>query len=415
MRADQQRKGSSQHPSSLDFARDDWFRQRRGAALILLVSLSSFAQGKISPAPALKDARQHHTATLLSDGRVLVVGGRGEGGLSTLASCELFDPKKSRWSTCAKLSIARSHHAATALDDGRLLISGGTTHESIEGQNRFVALASVEVYQPKKNVWTTVAPMTDARNGHTATLLLDGSVLVVGGAREQRQHLSSVERFEPRANTWQLEKPLNVARWLHAAVRTSDGDVVLVGGRSNAGQLGKGPGVSIADVERFDVKSGVWQVLPPMSEPRQRTALVAFASGGGLMVIGGQTATSPTNYAETWSPGLPDWKPFENHLSMSLSSHTGTRLPSGDLVVIGGEPPNAVDTTRVQRWVLSRKQWCLAGELVNGRKQHTATLLPDGRVLVVGGTSSGLPERSSELWAPVSGKCEEPPGVAMGW
>ncbi|MDP2274857.1 MAG: kelch repeat-containing protein [Archangium sp.] len=387
----------------------------RASLLLPLLATLAAAQGKVSPAPLLKDARQHHTASLLKDGRVLVVGGRGVDGLSTLASCELFDPKKNKWSTCAPLNVARSHHAATALEDGRLLVIGGTTHESIEGQNRFIALASVEVYEPKKNTWLTVAPMTDARNGHTATLLLDGTVLVVGGAREQRQHLTSVERFDPVANTWKPEKPLDVARWLHAAVRNSEGDVVVVGGRSNAGQQGKGPGVSIADVERFDVKSGSWQVLPPMSEPRQRTAVIAEASDGGIIVVGGQTATSSTNYAETWSPGLAEWKAFENHLSMSLSSHSGTRLPSGDLVVIGGEPPNSVDTTRVQRWLSSSKQWCLAGELFNGRKQHTATLLLDGRVLVVGGTSSGLPERSAELWAPAPGKCEDPPGISMGW
>jgi N-acetylneuraminic acid mutarotase len=128
-----------------------------------------------------------------------------------------------------------------------------------------------------------------------------------------------------------------------------------------------------------------------MSEPRQRTAVIAEASDAGVIVIGGQTASSSTNYAEQWGPGLAEWKAFENHLSMSLSSHTGTRLPNGDLVVIGGEPPNSVDTTRVQRWLVASKQWCLAGELLTGRKAHSATLLDDGRVLVVGGTSSGLP------------------------
>ena len=389
--------------------------RRFSSLAVTLLAFTAAAQGKVSPAPMLKEARFHHTATLLADGRVLVVGGRGADGISELASCELFDPKKNKWGACAPLKIARSDQAATALDDGRLLVTGGTTHQSINGQNRFVAIASVELYDPKKNTWTTVAPMTDARNGHTATLLLDGTVLVVGGAREQRQHLSSVERFDPKTDGWHLEKPLHVARWLHAAVRTSEGDVVVVGGRSNAGQDAKGPGVSIADVERFEVKSGTWQQLPPMSEPRQRTAVIAEVEDGGVIVVGGQTATSSTNYAETWKPGLTEWKPFENHLSMSLSSHTGTRLPNGDLVVIGGEPPNAVDTTRVQRWLIASREWCLAGELVDGRKQHTATLLQDGRVLVVGGTSSGLPERSAELWAPASGKCEEPPGVSLGW
>lgn len=383
--------------------------------LLALVSTVALAQGQVSPAPPLRDARQHHTATLLADGRVLVVGGRGNDGLSTLSSCELFDPKKQRWARCAPLKVARSHHAATALDDGRLLVTGGTTHESAAGQNRFVALASVELYDPKTNVWTSVAPMGDARNGHTATLLLDGTVLVVGGAREQRQHLASVERFDPKSGAWTAGQPLRVPRWLHAAVRDSEGGVLVVGGRSNASQDHKGPGVSIADVERFDPQTGAWTSLPAMSEPRQRTAVIAEASDAGVIVVGGQTATSSTNYAETWQPGLTEWKPFENHLSLSLSSHTGTRLPSGDLVVIGGEPPNEVDTTRVQRWLATSKQWCLAGTLKTGRKLHTATLLPDGRVLVVGGTSGGLPEKSVELWAPATGKCEEPPGLSMTW
>lgn len=383
-------------------------------ALFLLLSGLAFAQGKVSRVPSLKDARQHHTATLLSDGRVLVVGGRGTDGLSTLSSCELYTPKKNAWTPCAPLTVARSHHAAVLLPDGRVLVTGGTTHESVDGQNRFVALASAELYDPAKNKWTAAAPMADARNGHTATLLGDGTVLVVGGAREQRQHLASVECFDAAKNAWHTEKPLDVARWLHTAVRTSEGDVVVAGGRSNASQEKKGPGVSIADVERFDVNARSWTTLPPMSEPRQRTSFIA-AGEGALIVIGGQTTTSSTNYAETWRPGLTQWEAFQNHLSMSLSAHTGTRLPDGDLVVIGGEPPNAVDTTRVQRWRAKTKEWCLAGELKDGRKTHSATLLNDGRVLVVGGTSGGLPEKTAELWAPAEGKCEDPPGISLDW
>ena len=378
-----------------------------------LFALTAFAQGKVTPAPPLTDARQHHTATLLSDGRVLVLGGRGSDALSTLGSCELFDPKKNRWSKCAPLGVPRSHHAATLLQDGRVLVTGGTTHESVDGKNRFVALASVEVYDAKKNAWTALAPMTDARNGHTATLLNDGTVLVVGGAREQRVHLATVERFDPKTNTWKVEKPLDLPRWLHAAVLDGDGDVIIVGGRSNAAEQGKGPGLSIGDVERFDAKTGAWSALPAMTEPRQRTAVLA--QGKELIVIGGQTGTSSTNYAERWSPGLAEWKHFENHLSMSLSSHTGTLLPSGDVVVIGGEPPNEVDSHRVQRWVAKTGTWCLAGALATGRKLHTATLLKDGRILVVGGTSAGLPEKSTELWSDAPGKCEEPPGVMLGW
>lgn len=390
---------------------------RRGACVlaVCLAASGASAQGRVTAAGALALPRTHHTATVLADGRVLVAGGRAADGLSTLPSVELFEPKSGRWRAGPPMTVGRSHHAATLLADGRVLVTGGTTHELAEGGHRFIALASAEVFDPKANTWTPVPDMADARNGHTATLLDDGTVLVVGGAREQRTHLASVERFDPKANAWTAAPPLATPRWLHAAVHLADDTVVVVGGRSNQPQGGKGPGNSLSGVERFEPKTGAWQAAPDMSEERQRAGIAVLADGETVVAVGGQTATASTNYAETWAPGTKAWAPLENHLSMSLSGHTATKLSNGDLLVVGGEPPNAVDTPRVQRWVASTKQWCLAGELAASRKLHTASLLADGSVLVVGGTSSGVPEKSVERWADAKGRCEEPPGVALGW
>lgn len=396
----------------------DVSRMASGLAFAVCVGVwatTAAAQGKVKPAGALAVARTHHTATLLKDGRVLVAGGRAADGLSTLASVEFYEPKKGTWQLGPPMQVGRSHHAATLLDDGRVLVTGGTTHQAAEGGHRFVALASAELFDPVKNAWTRVADMAEARNGHTATLLDDGTVLVVGGAREQRAHLASVERFDPKTGAWRAQAPLATPRWLHAAVHLADDSVVVVGGRSNASQGGTGPGVSLDAVERFVPRTSSWESAPAMSEPRQRAGIAVLADGATVVAAGGQTVTSGTNYAETWRPGLPAWVPLENHLSTSLSGHSATRLPSGDLLVVGGEPPNAVDSARVQRWVAATKRWCLAGQLAASRKLHSATLLPDGSVLVVGGTSSGVPEKSAERWYDAKGTCEEPPGVSLGW
>lgn len=386
----------------------------RGAlvALSLALAPAALAQGKVTKAGTLGTARTNHTATALDDGRVLVAGGRGADGLSTLASVELFEPKTRRWQPGPPMAVGRSHHAATLLADGRVLVTGGTAHESKEGKNRFVALASAEVYEPKANRWTTVSPLAQARNGHSATRLKDGRVLVVGGAREQRSHLTAVELFDPASGAWQPRRPLARARWLHEAVRLSDGSVVVLGGRSNQPAQGQGPGAAVAEAERFDASSGTWHAVPGLNEARQRTAAVAHADT--VTVVGGQTTSSSTNYVESWTPGAASWVLGE-HLSMALSAHSATLLPSGDVVVIGGEPPNEVDTARVQRFDAAQKRWCLAGALEAARKGHSATLLPDGRVLVVGGTSAGLPEPAAELWEPAKGRCEEPPGVSLEW
>ncbi len=384
--------------------------------MLVLSAGLALGQGRVSPAGALSVARVNHTATVLRDGRVLVTGGRTIDGLSTLASAELFDPKTRSWKMVPSMAVGRSHHAATLLADGRVLVTGGTSADPDPSVARFVALASAELFDPAKNRWTPAAPLREARNGHTATVLDDGTVLVVGGAREQRTVLTSVERYDPTQNVWLPAPSLQVARSLHAAARLRDGSVVVMGGRGHVTRADGGTSVSPLDsVERFDAGLGAWALVAPMTEARQRMGAAVLDEG--VVVLGGQTPTSSTNLAEAWAPSTDGagWKPLENHLSMALAAHTATLLPNLDLLVVGGEPPNQVDTARVQRWRHDSKQWCLAAQLKTARKAHTATLLRDGRVLVVGGTSGGVPEASAELWEDAKGPCEEPPGVSLEW
>jgi hypothetical protein len=91
-----------------------------------------------------------------------------------------------------------------------------------------------------------------------------------------------------------------------------------------------------------------------------------------------------------------------------IAGHTASVIGSGDVLVVGGEPPQAVDTARAQRWVAASQKWCLAGTLRTSRKAHAATVLKDGSVLLSGGTSAGLAEASVERWSPAKGECVEP-------
>jgi len=401
-------------------------------ALLALPSQAGSQVGAFQPAGALKAGRYLHTATRLADGRVLVVGGRGVDGTKELDSVELYQPKTNRWADGPKLSAGRSGHTATLLPDGRVLVTGGTTHEASAEGSRFVARDSVELFDPKANQWKPGAPMAQARNWHTATLLDDGRVLVVGGAREQKSHLNTVELYDPAKDRWSAAAPLAQARCLHQAVKLTDGSVLVVGGRSNqlpleeagpdAGMAqrphgaARGPtgfGAPIASAERWSPE-GRWATLSEPVDPRQRHALLALPQGRA-MVVGGATRTGLTNLAELWTPDAGAWLTPEHSLSMGLGSHTATALENGDVLVVGGEPPNSVDTARAQRFEAAAQRWCLAGELLSSRKQHTATVLESGRVLVVGGVSAGIPERTAERWEPRKGACEEPPGPSLEW
>lgn len=127
-------------------------------------------------APML-DGRVGHTATLLPTGQVLVAGGYGPTG--PLASAELYDPATDTWTPTAPMTTARAAHTATLLSNGRVLVAGGS--DARLGTTSYRATATAEQYDPQTNTWAPAATMTSARTMHTATLLPDGQVLVVGG------------------------------------------------------------------------------------------------------------------------------------------------------------------------------------------------------------------------------------------
>ena len=129
------------------------------------------ASGKFSSTGSMTTPRAFHTATLLTDGRVLLAGGEDGSGFSS--SAELYDPASGTFGATGSMSSARQNHVAVRLDDGRVLVAGG----DIGTGNRLV---SAELYDPATGRFSPTGNMTAERVGLTATLLLDGRVLVLG-------------------------------------------------------------------------------------------------------------------------------------------------------------------------------------------------------------------------------------------
>jgi hypothetical protein len=132
------------------------------------------ASESFRPTGAMSIPRQQHTATLLGDGRVLVTGGYGSvqsGQFAELtATAEIYDPGNGTFSPAGVMSKARSFHAATMLSNGRVLISGGRGGD-----------ASAELYDAATGAFTPTGSMTVSREQHKTVLLPDGTVLIVPG------------------------------------------------------------------------------------------------------------------------------------------------------------------------------------------------------------------------------------------
>jgi len=165
------------------------------------------------------------TATVLTDGKVLVVGGyRGDAFDSSLkqrqppcdgsdfAAAELFDPAasggKGVWIPTGDTAIGRSGHTATLLANGKVLVTGGDTSVLSPAGD-----TSAEIYDPAaigaqgfKGAWFPAKPMLRARAKHTATLLPNGLVLVAGGRARQGGDQAfprrDAELYNPVADEW---------------------------------------------------------------------------------------------------------------------------------------------------------------------------------------------------------------------
>jgi len=160
--------------------------------------------------------RLDQTASLLTDGRVLIAGGQ-----DGLTSTEVYDATQRRWVNAASMGMGRWGHTATLLPNGNLLVAGGLGEEP---NNLSIALASVEIYDPRVNRWSPLASMAEAHAGQTATLLPNGMVLVVGTTGQSRPEL-----YDPARNRWSRTGP-TMDRYHHTATRLLDGKVLIVGG-----------------------------------------------------------------------------------------------------------------------------------------------------------------------------------------
>jgi Abnormal spindle-like microcephaly-assoc'd, ASPM-SPD-2-Hydin/Kelch motif/Galactose oxidase, central domain len=175
---------------------------------------------------SMDTGRFEPTMTVLKDGRVLVAGGTGDaGGKSavSLASAEIYNPTGDTWTPATPMSAARAGDTATLLSDGDVLVAGG--YDNATGE-----LPSAELYHPSTDTWTPTGPLTDARDAATATALPNGDVLVAGGDGGSGAAIASAEVYS--AGTWHKVASMAAARQSAAAALLEDGTVLVAGGES---------------------------------------------------------------------------------------------------------------------------------------------------------------------------------------
>jgi hypothetical protein len=179
--------------------------------------------------------RYFHTATLLADGRVLVLGGRTVGTSpdgppeDDVASAEVYDPATGKFIPTGSMSRPREGHTATLLPDGLVLVAGGDTVQQVSTSTNGDTSSSAELYDPSTGNFSPTGSMISGRTNHTATLLTNGRVLVAGGLTSgNARPVDTAELYDPATGTFSQIGTLLKKADLSATL-LADGRVLLLG------------------------------------------------------------------------------------------------------------------------------------------------------------------------------------------
>jgi len=351
--------------------------------------------------------RYQHTATLLSNGTVLITGGLTYSTttpptISTLASAELYDPTTLAFAATGNMTAGRSAHTATLLNNGQVLISGGAGTTGAE-------LASVELYDPATGIFTATGSMSTGRAAHTATLLSNGKVLIVGGYDSSGIPSATAELYDPTTGVFTLTGSMGTARQAHTATLLNNGKVLIAGGgNSTSGEL--------ASAELYDPSTGTFSTTGSMTDPRY-SHTATLLNNGKVLVAGGWGATPPSceqspvwNTAELYDPTAGTFTATGNMIAPRYL-HTATLLNNNLVLLAAGDqgPTSNPDCGLTLPGTLGFAEsydpaagsFAKAADLLSPRESHTATLLNDGTVLISGGTAFNevdVPNPSAEIF-----------------
>jgi hypothetical protein len=237
------------------------------------------------------------------------------------------------------------------------------------------ALASAEIYDPKTGEFSPTGSMGGPREGATATLLLDGRVLVAGGDNPLVMGLS----------------PNFVAMAYHAGA----------GGRNEVPGTAVGPAM-LASAELYDPQTGKFTPTGSMASGRTGQTATRLADGRVLMVGAGDMYHSPSSLAEIYDPTTGKFSQTGS-LPVAGSNFNAALLTDGRVFVSGG----SVISTPILSLELydpNTGEFTLAGTVDQNRGSYSSTLLDDGRVLLAGGVSD--PPLAVDPTPSVGNSCE---------
>jgi len=304
------------------------------------------------------------------------------------------------------MTTPRTRHTATLLLNGKVLITGGVggTPQS----------ASAELFDPDSGKFTPTGNMTTPRFAHTATLLSDGRVLITGGYSSVSHFLASAELYDPVTGTFTATGNMVTTEGQHKATLLNNGKVLITGG-----YIDRLPLPTPTDPELYDPITGIFTATGAYADDYasiygEKTEVGLVLAAAALLPNGKVLIAAEPN-AQLYDPptgtfsltGQMTATVFFGDKPPSIDGHLATLLADGTVLLAGGSADSgygAVEIAGTELYDPSTGNFTAIGNMTRARQMHTATFLRDGTVLVAGGVLNTTIFASTELYDPTFGR-----------
>jgi hypothetical protein len=354
-------------------------------ACAVAATVSAQSPGTFTATGGMSIPRTWHTATLLTNGKILIAG--GEVGFNGLNTAELYDPGSGTFTLTGNMTTPRFGHTATLLPNGRVLIVGGSPGQA------FYPSTLTEIYDPSTGTFSPASDTIVAHVCHQATLLNNGKVLIIGGGASGS---GGPELYDPTtgvfasAGTYARDSGTSDFNTCQGAASSllPDGRILIVW-ESN-------------DAELYDPNTGLFTST-------SRSIGFCYCDGmptatlllnGKVLVAGGEDDTGIHASAELYDHSTGAFTATRN-LTTPRVGQTASLLPDGSVLMAG------TDNYQYPSWASSEvydpvsESFTPTGDMTVPRGSgHTATLLNNGQALIVGGADTAVHSGTAELYNP---------------
>ena len=305
------------------------------------------------------------------------------------------------FSATGQMTMPRQGHTATLLLDGRVLITGGLPIAA----SPFIPTNTAELYDPTTGSFTATGTMATARRWHTATRLPDGRVLIAGGYNSPTgSSLSSAEIYDPATGMFTATGDMSIGRATHAAALLNTGKVLVTGGAIFVPTYGS---AVTASAELYDPASGTFSRTGNMTTIRSSPKAALLANGQVLIAPGDDGGDYGS--ADLYDPvaGTFSTLAFTTFTNSALVAETANLLANGSVLLTlqdsGGE---CFDPAELQTIFYDSAAGIFSAgpNITHPHCGSTAAQLSDGGVLIVGSLNDFAgPLPTADVYDPVAG------------